>query len=131
VSDDDTPPPDRPWDQKPPRRKRPARDDEEEDDYDERPRRRRRPSRDDEPDPALKMIVPLNTSILAIIAGYVGLISVLCIPAPLALLLGVLALVHLKKHPKLDGKVRAIFAIVMGAIFSVVLLLCIVASIVR
>jgi hypothetical protein len=29
----------------------------------------------------------------------------------------------LKKHPKLDGKARAIFAIVMGTIFSLVLVI--------
>lgn len=106
---DDTPPPDRPWDKNPPRRRRAERDDEDDEDdeeYDERPRRRRRRPREDEPDPALKMIVPLNTSALAIVAGYIGLISVLCVPAPFALLFGILALVHLKNNPKLDGKAR-------------------------
>ena len=43
----------------------------------------------------------------------------LCFPAPFALLLGILALQHLKKNPKLDGKGRAIFAIVMGALFTI------------
>ena len=55
----------------------------------------------------------------AIAAGYVGLISVLCFPAPFALLLGILALRQLKKKPKLHGKGRAIFAIVMGVLFSI------------
>ena len=142
MPDDDTPlPEDRPRDRKPPRpegpqpprdragrgadgdepderpRRRRSRDDDDED-ADDYPRRRR--PREDEYDPALKMVVPLNTSALAIIAGYVGLISVLCFPAPFALLLGILALVHLKKNPKLDGKVRAIFAIVMGGLFSAI-----------
>lgn len=116
---DDTPPADRPWDRGRDRPRRRREDDF--DDYDDRPRRRR-----PENDPALNMLVPLNTSALAIAAGYVGLISVLCVPAPLALLLGVLALVHLKKNPKLDGKVRAVFAVVMGSVFSVVLVLALI-----
>ncbi|VTR96406.1 Uncharacterized protein OS=uncultured bacterium GN=ACD_58C00120G0004 PE=4 SV=1: DUF4190 [Gemmata massiliana] len=124
---DDTPfPEDRP-NRRPPRERdgdesdeRPRRPPEDGDEYDDYPRPRRRP-REDELDPALKMVVPLNTSALAIIAGYIGLVSVLCLPAPFALLFGILALVHLKKNPKLDGKVRAIFAIVMGAVFSTVL----------
>lgn len=133
---EDTPSPDerRPWEKQPrrsddrddrdePPRERRRRRDEDEEDWDEgeRPRRRRRP--EPETDPALKFVVPLNTSVLAIIAGYVGLVSVLCFPAPFALLLGILALQHLKKNPKLDGKGRAIFAVVMGAIFTVPLVI--------
>ena len=144
---DDTPPPDdkprRPWEKKPDRDdsadppagargRRRDRDDEEDADEDDRPRRRRRRDREDDEeddyDPALKMVVPLNTSGLAIAAGYLGLISVLCLPAPFALLLGILALGHLKKHPKQDGKVRAIFGIVMGAIFSAVMVIAGVAT---
>ena len=117
----DTPPPDdRP---RRPRRPRDDRDDDSDDwDDDDRPRRRRRP-REPEYDPALNMVVPLNTSALAIIAGYLGLISVLCAPAPFALLFGILALNHLKQNPKLDGKGRAIFAIVMGVIFTIPLVI--------
>ena len=98
-------------------------DDEAEDD---RPRRRRRRRDDDDDDDddsgddGLQYVIPINTSGLAIAAGYVGLISVLCLPAPFALLLGILALRHLKKNPKMHGKGRAIFAIVMGGLFTVV-----------
>lgn len=117
----------RPWDKTPrdeddrdgrPRRRR-RDEDEDEEDWEDRPRRRR-PSG---PDPAMKFVVPLNTSPLAILAGYLGLVSVLCIPAPFALLLGIVALQQLKKNPKRDGKGRAIFAIVMGSIFSVPLVI--------
>jgi hypothetical protein len=131
---DDTPPEDkprRPWEKNKPARRDDRsddtpregrrRDDEDEEDWheDDRPRRRRRP--EPETDPALKFVVPLNTSALAIIAGYLGLISVLCLPAPFALLFGILALRHLQRNPKLDGKGRAIFAIVMGTLFTGVL----------
>lgn len=92
------------------------------DDEDDRPRRRRRRRCDDEDDDfddeGLQYVIPINTSGLAIAAGYVGLISVLCFPAPIALLLGILALVQLKKKPKLHGKGRAIFAIMMGSFFT-------------
>ena len=94
--------------------------DEDEDDDDDRPRRRRRREEEDSGDEGLQYVIPINTSGLAIAAGYVGLISVLCLPAPFALLLGILALRHLKKNPKLHGKGRAIFAIVMGGLFTVV-----------
>ena len=115
----------RPWDKQPrddrPRRRRDEDEDEDdEEDWEDRPRRRRRPP---EADPAMKFVVPLNTSALAILAGYVGLVSVLCIPAPFALVLGILALQQLKKNPRLDGKGRAIFAIVMGAVFSIPLVI--------
>ena len=96
-----------------PRRRRDDYDDEEGD----RPRRRRR-ARDDAGDDGLQYVIPINTSGLAIAAGYVGLISVLCFPAPVALILGILALRQLNKNPKLHGRGRAIFAIVMGVIFT-------------
>ncbi|MFO0804654.1 MAG: DUF4190 domain-containing protein [Gemmataceae bacterium] len=116
---DDTPIPDKPdEDDDRPRRRR--RRDEDDDDFeDDRPRRRRR-REEDEGDGGLQFVVPINTSGLAIAAGYVGLISVLCLPAPLALILGILALRQLKKNPKMHGHARAIFAIVMGVIFTLV-----------
>jgi hypothetical protein len=96
------------------------REEDEEDEEDDRPRRRRRrPPPNPMDDPAMALVLPVNTSGLAIAAGYIGLISVLCFPAPFALLLGILALVQLKKKPKLHGRYRAIFAIVMGAIGSI------------
>jgi hypothetical protein len=99
------------------------------DDEDDRPRPRRRRPRPVAPedDPALGLLIPINTSVLAIFAGYAGLFSVLCFPAPLALLLGILALMHLKKNPKLRGKGRAIFAIVMGTVFTIPLIIWLVA----
>jgi hypothetical protein len=95
------------------------RDDWDDDDRTPPPRRRRRPPPDDPvDDPALRFVVPVNTSLLAIAAGYLGLISVLCVPAPFAVLFGIAALVQLKKNPKQHGHGRAIFGIVMGAICS-------------
>ncbi|MDO5565697.1 MAG: zinc-ribbon domain-containing protein [Planctomycetia bacterium] len=62
------------------------------------------------------LLVPVHTSGLAIAAGYLGLFSVLVIPAPFAILLGWLALRDLDKHPGLHGYGRAWFAIVAGSL---------------
>ena len=79
------------------------------------------------PNQALELIVPVNVSGLALIAGYVGLASVLCAPGPIALLLGILALRDLEKNPHKTGKGRAWFAIVAGAIGSVMLVVGVIA----
>jgi predicted acyltransferase len=71
---------------------------------------------------AMRMLLPIGRSGLAIAAGYAGLFAILLIPAPLALLLGILAIRDLKKHPKKYGRGRAIFGLVMGGVCT--LLLC-------
>jgi hypothetical protein len=74
-------------------------------------------------DAGLRMILPVGRSGWAIAAGYLGLISVLLVPAPFAVLCAIFALVHLKKNPKLHGMGRAIFGLVMGAIGTLVLVI--------
>lgn len=64
----------------------------------------------------MRWILPVGRSGLAIAAGYAGLFTLLLVPAPLALLLGVLAVRDLKRHPKKHGMGRAVFAIVMGVL---------------
>jgi len=78
-----------------------------------------------------RMLLPVGRSPAAIAAGYFGLISVLVFPAPIALALGIYALYDLKKRPELSGKGRAIFGVVMGAIFTVLFLVFIVGMIVN
>jgi len=73
-------------------------------------------------DKALGYIVPVGTSALSIVAGYLGLFSVLLVPAPFAILLGILALKDLKKNPRPHGKGRAIFAIIMGTVCTILFL---------
>lgn len=63
-----------------------------------------------------RMALPVGRSGLAIVAGYFGLLSLLLVPAPFAILFGWLALRDLKVHPGMLGKGRAIFAIVMGVL---------------
>lgn len=67
-------------------------------------------------DPAIRMLLPVGRSGWAIAAGYFGLFSVLCFPAPLSVILGVIAIVHLRRNPKLHGMGRAVFGLVMGVL---------------
>ncbi len=75
-----------------------------------------------------RMLLPVGRSWLAIIAGYMGLFSVLLIPAPRALLLGIVAIIHIRSNPKLHGMGRAIFAIVMGLLGTIGLVIAIVSQ---
>jgi hypothetical protein len=71
-------------------------------------------------DEAIKWLVPLGRSGWAIAAGYLGLLS--CFPfvgllfGIGAVITGILALQEISRTPKLGGKGRALFGIVMGVI---------------
>ncbi|MDX2132397.1 MAG: GYF domain-containing protein [Planctomycetota bacterium] len=82
-------------------------------------------------DPGIAMLVPVGRSAYAIIAGYLGLFSVLLLPAPFALLSGILALRDIKKHPEKRGKGRAIFGIVMGVLGTGLLAFVVISSMAR
>lgn len=73
-------------------------------------------------DPAMRMLLPVGRSLWAIAAGYAGLFAVLCLPAPLALILGEVAIYDLKHHPDKHGWGRAIFGAVMGGLGTLLLL---------
>lgn len=66
----------------------------------------------------MRLLLPVGRSPLSIIAGYLGLFSVLVIPAPFALLLGILAVMDIRRHPEKHGMGRAIFGIVMGGLVT-------------
>jgi Domain of unknown function (DUF4190) len=70
-------------------------------------------------DAVMRMIIPVGRSVWAIVSGYLGLISVLLIPAPFALATGIMAILDIKKNPKKHGMGRAIFGIVMGTLGSI------------
>jgi Domain of unknown function (DUF4190) len=70
-------------------------------------------------DAGMRMLLPVGRSIWAIVAGYLGLISVLLVPAPFALLTGILAIRAMRRNPKLHGMGRAIFGIVMGSLGTI------------
>ena len=79
-------------------------------------------------DPALRMVLPVGRSALAIAAGYLGLFSLfICFVGPISLIVGILAVRDLRKHPDKHGMGRAVFGIVGGAIGTLVLLVWVVA----
>lgn len=78
------------------------------------------PQKDDNIEP---WIFPVRTSGMAILSGYLGLFSILLIPAPFAILTGFLALNHMKKQPGLLGYGRAWFGIITGSFMTLVLII--------
>ncbi len=74
-------------------------------------------------DRVVRMLLPVGRSGWAIAAGYAGLFAVLIIPAPLALLLGILAVRDLRRHRDKHGLGRAVFGIVMGSLGTLLLAL--------
>ncbi len=75
---------------------------------------------------AIRMLLPVGRSLWAIAAGYFGLFAVLLFPAPIALVLGIVAIVDIRRHPGKHGMGRAIFGLVMGLICTVLLTLVII-----
>ena len=72
-------------------------------------------------DTAMRIMLPVGRTGLSIVAGYLGLLALLVIPAPLALAVGIWAAIDLKNHPEKSGMGRAIFGIVAGALGSALL----------
>ena len=79
--------------------------------------------------PAMRMILPVGRSIWAVVAGYLGLFSVLMIFAPCALITGIIAIIDIRTHPERHGMGRAIFGVVMGAVFSAILAAAVLGSV--
>lgn len=75
-----------------------------------------------------RMMLPVGRSMWAIAAGYLGLFSLILCPAPLALVIGIIAIWHLKRNPHLHGMGRAIFGVVMGALGTIGLILGLIAA---
>lgn len=66
-------------------------------------------------DRTMEALLPVNRTGLSIAAGYAGLFSILLVFAPIALILGVLALLDLTHKPNVGGRGRAWFGLVAGA----------------
>lgn len=69
----------------------------------------------------MRMLLPVGRSGWAIAAGYAGLFGLLIFPAPLALLLGIVAVLHLRADSERRGWGRAIFGLVVGIAGTAVL----------
>ncbi|MBN2498179.1 MAG: DUF4339 domain-containing protein [Deltaproteobacteria bacterium] len=74
-------------------------------------------------DAAVRMLLPVGRTGLAITAGYLGLLSLTLFLAPVALLVSLIAAWDLKRRPGSHGWGRVIFGLVMGVLFTVVLIL--------
>lgn len=67
-----------------------------------------------------RLLLPVGRSGWAIAAGYLGLFSLIVLPAPIALIISLVAIRHIRKHrndahPK-HGMGRAIFGLIMGVL---------------
>jgi len=83
-------------------------------------------------DLGMRLLLPVGRSGWAIAAGYLGLFSLLVIPAPLSLLISLVALVDIQRsrktaHPKY-GLGRSIFGLIMGILGTLILILAAVLS---
>jgi hypothetical protein len=82
-------------------------------------------------DPVVRALLPVGRSGWAIAAGYAGLFSLLCLPAPLALAFGLLALRDLRRHPEKHGMGRAVFGLVMGGLGTLVLVVALAGGLIQ
>lgn len=69
-------------------------------------------------DPVERILMPVDRSSWAIAAGYLGLFSLLPFFGIFAIIVAIIALRDLKRHPDLHGKGRAYFGLVMGVLFT-------------
>lgn len=83
------------------------------------PRSERLPSLGD--DAAMRFLLPVGRSGWAIAAGYLGLCSVLLVPAPFAVICALLAIRQIHRDRSKHGYVRAVFGLLMGIVFTIVL----------
>jgi hypothetical protein len=67
--------------------------------------------------------IPVGRTGLSIVAGYLGLLSILPPFAPISLVVSILALNQLKNNPGKLGRGRAIFGLIMGILGSIILVL--------
>jgi hypothetical protein len=71
----------------------------------------------------MRWVLPVGTSGWAIAAGYLGLFSLLCLPGPLAIFCGIMAIRELRRNPRLSGWGRAIFGLVLGTMGTLMMVL--------
>lgn len=81
-------------------------------------------------DPAMRWLLPVGRSGWAIAAGYLGLFGLLACPAPLALIISIIAIIDLKRHPDRHGMGRAIFGLVVGILGTLFLFTLLLARII-
>lgn len=70
----------------------------------------------------IRLVLPVGRSAWAVAAGYAGLFAIIIFPAPIAIILGVVAIIDIQGHPERHGMGRAVFALIAGTIGTVILL---------
>lgn len=73
-------------------------------------------------DAAMRLLLPMGRSGWALAAGYLGLFSILLLPAPFAVVTGILAIRDIRQHTDKHGMGRAIFGIIAGVLGTIALL---------
>ena len=76
----------------------------------------------------MRLLIPVGRSPLAIVAGYLGLFSLLICVAPISLIVSIFAIRDLRRNPKSYGMGRAIFGLVMGILGTIVLVILLIAG---
>lgn len=83
-------------------------------------------------DPAMRWLMPVGRSGWAIAAGYLGLFGLIIFPAPIALIVSIIAIWHIKKSKStgkpLHGMGRAIFGLIVGILGTAALVVFAVAG---
>ena len=78
-------------------------------------------------DLGVRVLLPVGRSGWAIAAGYFGLFSLVVLPAPMALILSIIAIRDIKKSKNTDkpkyGMGRAVFGLVMGILGTIIILI--------
>jgi hypothetical protein len=74
----------------------------------------------------MRLLLPVGRSGWAIAAGYAGLFAIVVLPAPLAVILSIIAMVDMKRHPEKHGMGRAIFGLTTGLLGTAGLIMLIV-----
>lgn len=76
-------------------------------------------------DAGMRLLLPVGRSGWSIAAGYLGLFGLAVFPAPLALIVSIIAIMDIKKSKQSDkpkrGLGRAIFGLIVGVLGSIVL----------
>ena len=77
---------------------------------------------------AMRMVLPVGRSGWAIAAGYLGLFAFIIVPAPLALIISLVAVWDLRKHREKRGWGRTTLGLVTGGLGTIVLVLILLSS---
>jgi hypothetical protein len=80
-------------------------------------------------DAGTRWLLPVGRSGWAIAAGYLGLLSFVLVPAPLALICSIIAIRDIRRHPNRHGMGRAVFGLIMGILGTIALAFMIVAMV--